>query len=196
MQFRPSETVNYNGASTNVSINVLPPNTTLTNFPATPSNITSTSFSFTSTKSGGPFECSLDSPTFTACTSPKSYTGLAEGSHTFQVRATDGLGHVDPTPAARVWVIDITKPNTTIASGPQGLTNSTSAQFTFTATEAATFQCSLDGRAFTACTSGVTYSSLSVASHTFQVRAVDLAGNIDPSPANRNWSIDLTPPDT
>lgn len=39
------------------------------------------------------------------CTSAKSYTGLAIGSHTFQVQATDPAGNTDPTPANFNWAI-------------------------------------------------------------------------------------------
>ena len=40
---------------------------------------------------------------WTRCSSPKKYTGLGNGRHTFQVRAMDMNGNVDPTPATRNW---------------------------------------------------------------------------------------------
>ena len=50
-------------------------------------------------RGGSTFQCSLDSTTaYTACSSPKDYSGLAPGSHTFRVRAIDAAGNVDATP--------------------------------------------------------------------------------------------------
>ena len=43
----------------------------------------------------------LDGGGFTACTSPKTVSGLGEGNHTFAVRVRDAVGNVDPTPATR-----------------------------------------------------------------------------------------------
>jgi hypothetical protein len=51
------------------------------------------------------FLCSLDGSPFTVCTSPKTYTGLASGSHTFRVAAVDVAGNVDPTPASFTWQV-------------------------------------------------------------------------------------------
>jgi len=87
---------------------------------------------------------------------------------------------------------DTTPPETTIDSGPSGTTSSTSAQFTFSASEPATFQCRLDGAAFAACASPRSYSDLATGGHAFEVRATDTAGNVDPSPASRTWTIATT----
>ncbi|PYM63467.1 MAG: hypothetical protein DME11_16895, partial [Candidatus Rokuibacteriota bacterium] len=77
---------------------------------------------------------------------------------------------------------DTTPPDTTLTATPPALTNSPSASFTFTATEAgSTFQCALDGGAFAPCASPQTYSALASSNHTFQVRATDSAGNTDPT---------------
>jgi hypothetical protein len=87
-------------------------------------------------------------------------------------------------------------PDTLIDSAPDPATTQTSATFTFHASNPdATFECSLDGAAYTACTSPTTYDSLVERSHSFAVRAVDADGT-DPSPATHSWRVDLTPPDT
>jgi hypothetical protein len=79
---------------------------------------------------------------------------------------------------------DITPPNTSLsAEFPAG----DAARFTFSANEAASFTCSLDGAAYTPCSSAASYSDLDPGWHTFAVRAVDAAGNVDPSPAETRW---------
>ncbi|MEP6667270.1 MAG: hypothetical protein ABJA81_12555, partial [Nocardioidaceae bacterium] len=98
---------------------------------------------------------------------------------------------------APVGAPDTTPPDTAITGGPSGSVSSTSANFTFTSTEAgSTFECSLDGAAFASCTTPVTLSGLSQGSHTFQVRAKDPAGNIDATSASRTWTVDTVAPDT
>lgn len=85
---------------------------------------------------------------------------------------------------------DRTAPHTTIAQGPQGRTRSRQARFTFSATETpATFQCRIDRKAWTSCTSPKTYRGLAKGRHVFAVRASDKAGNQDPTPATRSWRI-------
>ena len=173
------------------------PDTTITAQPPNPSNQTSAGFSFTSTEAGSSFQCSLDGAAFSACTSPRNYTGLAAGAHTFQVRAIDPAGNTDPSPASYAWTVDTTAPNTTITAQPLNPTNQTSASFSFTSTEAgSSFQCSLDGAAFSACTSPRNYTGLAAGAHTFQVRATDPAGNVDASPAIYTWTVDTTAPNT
>ena len=51
------------------------------------------------------FACSLDGAPATACATPASYSGLAGGTHTFTVVATDSAGIVDATPATASWTV-------------------------------------------------------------------------------------------
>lgn len=279
-----------------------------------PTNSTDAIFDFRSSESNSTFECSLDGAPFGACPSPSGqpqraeYSGLSEGSHTFEVRATDSFGNSDPSADSRTWMVDTTAPTvvgaspanaaagvdrntnveatfsedmnastlganftlykqgssssidcwsspyssvnktatvdpcsdleenttytatveggpsgakdlagnalaqdyswtfttapdtippqTTIASGPSGYVKSTSASFSFSSSEAgSTFQCSRDGSTFSACTSPKSYPGpLGQGSHTFRVRAIDKAGNIDGTPASRSWFVDSVVP--
>ncbi len=103
-----------------------------------------------------------------------------------------------PTDAAARASADDTPPNTSVRSSPSSSTNETAASFSFVSTEpeGATFGCSLDGGAFLPCGSPKTYTDLAEGGHRFRVRAVDAAGNADPTPSARSWTVDLTPPDT
>ena len=85
---------------------------------------------------------------------------------------------------------DVTPPNTVIDSGPAGAIHDPTPTFTFHSTEAgSTFQCKVDAHSFAACTSPRTLAHLVDGSHTFRVRAKDLAGNTDPSPASRSFNL-------
>ena len=277
------------------SVDTTPPDTFITFGPwgGTPSD--SASFGFDSSENSSTFQCRLDGGSWAACPSPAEYTGLADGSHTFDVRAIDAAGNVDSDPATRTWAVDRslpavtidspadgsfrndgapvfsglagtadgdadsvtvevfrtgsdelvetlsapragdgtwsvtaspeldegtylvrasqvgaagtghrapniftvdeTPPVTTITAGPTGTTASTDAEFRFISSEAAsTFECRLDDGAWTACTSPFEYSNLSADSHTFDVRATDRAGNVDPFGDSRTWVVDPTAP--
>jgi hypothetical protein len=58
-------------------------------------------FSFKSSEAGSTFQCKLDGRKPARCKSPKRYTGLRPGRHTFKVWATDRAGNKDQTPAKR-----------------------------------------------------------------------------------------------
>jgi hypothetical protein len=181
-----------------------PPNTTITAGPSDPSTSASASFSFTSSETGSTFQCRLDAGTWGSCTSPKAYSNLANGSHTFEVRARDAAGNTDGSPATRTWTVavpppqpDTTAPDTTISSGPSGTSTSSSASFGFTSSETgSTFECRMDAGAWGSCSSPKAYSNLANGSHTFDVRATDAAGNVDLTPATRTWTVAVPPPDT
>jgi hypothetical protein len=177
------------------TVDATPPDTTITGGPANSSTSGPTvSFTFSS-EAGATFQCRMDSGSFSACTSPFTATGLTDGSHTFHVRAIDTVGNIDPTPATRTWTVDATPPDTTILSGPTGVISVTGVTFTFTSTEtSSTFQCRLNTGSFVSCTSPHTISGLVNGSQTFEVRAIDGVGNVDPTPATQSWTVDAIPP--
>jgi hypothetical protein len=291
-----------------------PPTPTITKAPVNPTKSTSASFSFTDSQTGVTFLCALDGSSYSACLSPKSYSKLAAGTHTFSVQAKDKAGNVSG-PASYSWRIDLAAPAIAIvspanggfyngagwgagcasgpgvcgtASDPSGVASvklsikqdatgkywsgtgftsslqtfklatlsatgqtatgwfyglplpaldgkytldvlaadklgnatptasptvsvftikttpppspaitsappnpstSTSAQFAFTdSATGTTFQCELDAGAFAGCTSPTSYSNLTAGSHTFEVRAVDAAGNVSTATAY-SWTI-------
>ena len=88
-------------------------------------------------------------------------------------------------------------PETTLLSSPSTPTEETGAEFTFASSDAAaTFECSLDGAAFTACSSPLALAGLAIGPHVFAVRAVDAGGQADATPAAHSWEIvppNLTP---
>lgn len=171
-----------------------PPQTAIGSGPSGAVNVTSASFSFSSSESGSSFECSLDGGAYAPCESPVSYSQLAEGQHTFSVRATDSAGNTDDTPATRAWTVDLAAPDTTIDSGPSGTVSATTATFAFSSSEAgSSFECSLDAGAYTSCSSPRTYGGLAAGQHDFTVRAKDAAGNTDGTPASLTWIVSTSP---
>ena len=60
---------------------------------------------------------------WTSATS-KSYTGLSDGDYTFKVKAKDGVGHEDPSPAAQSFRVDTTPPTgSVLINGGDSTTN-------------------------------------------------------------------------
>jgi hypothetical protein len=190
-------------ASRTWTVDTTAPDTSITDGPAAETTSTAANFSFSANEANATFECELDGGAWETCNSPRSYTNLAEGSHSFAVRATDALGHVELTPASHSWAItpapppDTSPPDTTIILGPAGTATSSSASFSFTSTEfGSTFECRSDAGTWMACVSPQGYSDLPDGTHTFDVRATDIAGNTDPEPASQTWTIDATAPET
>lgn len=167
---------------------------TITAGPSGPTTQTSASFSFTDS-SGLTFQCSLDGVAFATCTSPKTYAGpLAQGSHTFQVRARNSSGQFSSA-AERTWKVDtVAPPAPQITSAPAALVASKNATLKFADSESGvTFLCKLDGAAYATCTSAKSYSNLGQGSHTFSVQARDAAGNTSGA-TSASWSVDTIDP--
>jgi hypothetical protein len=154
---------------------------------------TSATFTFNADETSISFACQLDEAAFAPCSSPATYSGLASGTHTFSVRATDLAGNVGAPANSVSWTIDIRVPVVTISSGPAARSNVTDASFSFTADKSpVSFACQLDNTALTPCSSPKAYSRLAEDTHTFAVRATDAVGNVGKTMFT--WTIDVTPP--
>ena len=89
--------------SNNVSLllNTTPPNTKITSGPSGSTRNRTPAFGFRSTESNSSYACRVDGGRFRDCSSPHKASRLSYGHHTFKVRAMDGSGSPDPTPAKR-----------------------------------------------------------------------------------------------
>lgn len=122
-------------------------------------------------------------------------SGVPDGAHVYTAAAADAAGNTSAASAPRTIHVDTIPPETTLGAGPSGTTTETSAQFTFSGSPDATaFECSLDGTPMTPCTSPRAAADLAEGTHTFTVRARDAAGNADPTPATRTWTVALPVP--
>jgi subtilisin family serine protease len=187
-----SQSLGYTEDSTN-------PNTTIDSAPSVLTNDPTPSFAFSSNEQGASFRCRLDGGAFSACSSPLTTAPLPDGPHSFEVRAIDQATNTDPTPASRTFIVDTGPPDTQIVTGPApGSTiGDNTPTFTFSSSEqGSTFECQLDGGGFSACSSPRTTNLLPDGPHSFEVRSTDLAGQTDPSPASRSFTVDTGAPDT
>jgi endonuclease/exonuclease/phosphatase family metal-dependent hydrolase len=139
------------------------------------------------------FECALGQGAFSGCESPHALQALPDGYHWFRVRAVAPDGEVDPTPASRGFTVDTVPPETLLTLAPTTEGSSVTATFAFTVDgppqAGLKFECRLDTAAFSSCTSPRHYSGLSPGAHTFEVRATDVAGNVDPTPPSHAWNV-------
>ena len=88
------------GPSRTFTYDTTPPETTIDSNPSDPSTSSGATFTFSADEGGSTFECELDGAGFSSCSSPKSYSSLSDGSHTFKVKATDACRkhRSDPRP--------------------------------------------------------------------------------------------------
>ncbi|MCU0697523.1 MAG: Ig-like domain-containing protein [Myxococcaceae bacterium] len=181
---------------------VTPPTTVITSRPPNPSSSSVGTFVFQSP--GNPtatFECSLDGGPFTACSAPFTTGVLADGSHTFRVRATVG-GITDPMPASHTWTVDTGAPAAPIVATPvNGSRTSTNRPtVTGTAEPGSTVTVFIDGVAVGTVTPNAmgafsfTPSALADGPHVVSATARDGAGNTSPMSAFNQFIVDTTPP--
>ena len=170
------------------------------------------SLSFTADRAGATFECLVDRGAWAPCTSPLRLTGLSEGEHELQVRATNN-GRTGPADTEGFGV-DVTAPDTRIRSSmlvDGMLTSLPFARFVIEhrmlgtdeghawINDSAWVRCVLDGGPVVLCrrTRGSSASTgWPTGTHVFQAFALDEAGNADPTPAVFTWVVGAPEVDT
>lgn len=116
-----------------------------------------------------------------------SVTRSSEGSAIIGAMQTY-LG-TDSNVVTKEWVLDTTVPETTITTSPSGMNYLYGdVSISFESNEVgATFECSLNGGAYAACSSPHVISNPANGSYSFSVRAKDLV-NTDATPAVASWT--------
>jgi hypothetical protein len=178
------------------SAETTPPVASITSGPAQGSvtRHSTPTFFFASNEAGSTFVCRYDAAPFAACSSPNARaTPLPDGAHTFYVKAIDAPGNESQVVSVS-FTVDTVPPETTITSGPSGSTTDTTPTFTFSSSESgSSFRCRFDSQAFAPCSgpgaSHTPFTPLSAGDHSFGVRAIDRAGNDDPTPASRTFTV-------
>jgi hypothetical protein len=124
-----------------------------------------------------------------------------DGVHALSCQATDLAKNTSAPGAFDTTVkVDATPPDTAKGDvGPPAVSDETAFDFSFTGSDATSgvgeFECSLDGGDYELCASPVHRSGLGNATHTFDVRARDVAGNYDPTPVRWTWEVNAPPPE-
>lgn len=134
---------------------------------------------------------------FTPC--PTEFHGLDGGEHTLRLWTADLADNESEVLEFRFTVYP-DPPDTTIAAGQSPVTAVDSASFTLgSQVDGSTFECRIDVGSWFACSSSVAFSNAVLAggSHVIEARAVDPAGQSDPSPATGAFTLKALPvPDT
>jgi hypothetical protein len=126
----------------------------------------------------------------------------SQTSYPITVMASNGIGPTSSTVFTIIVLADTTPPTAAITAMPPYYSNSSSASFALTGADPLPngvasginfLEYCLDGSAFAITASPITLNALAEGSHTFQVLAVDNAGNVGVS-TSYSWIVDTTPP--
>jgi hypothetical protein len=183
-RIRATDGVDQTVVTQSFTVDTRPPSLSIDSGPSGPTNDTTPLFGFTA-EPGASVECSLDhgTPSYGPCTSATTdavSTPLPDGTYTFRVRATSGIGN--QAISSRTFTVDTTPPSLSIRFGPSGTTADNTPLFGFAAEAGATVECSIDRGTPTygPCASATTYAAvepLADGAYVFHVRATDAAGN-------------------
>jgi hypothetical protein len=173
---------------------------------STASKAVTVDFQGTVSGPGSHIDLKLDNRKWVPVASPKTIPGVSVGNHTIYLRAVDQDGDVDPTPAK--WTFTVKKdkdggyPETWVnwvRASPRGV-NIADGGSTPSSTVIVDFQGTVAGRgshidlkidsgSYVPVASPHTITGLSDGPHTIYLRALDRAGNIDPTPAKWRFTV-------
>jgi subtilisin-like proprotein convertase family protein len=131
---------------------------------------------------GSPSQSTVTIPADPAPTQSGADSGTGAGGS----GGADGSDDADGSDAAT----DRTAPQTEITRAPKRATTKRKARIEFRSSEpGSSFECKLDRGKFGPCASPAKLKMLHARKHRFRVRAVDPAGNVDPTPAATRWKV-------
>lgn len=195
----PSGNVDPDPESREFTVDTRAKVTTIVSGPSGPAPEPAPTFVFASEVAGVGFECRLlPGGDWEGCVSPFVAPGLADGSYRFEVRGIDQAGNVEDPAQFREFTVDTRPPESSITHGPGALSNDPEPSFEFEADETgAGLQCSLVGsqdESWKECSSPLAPGGLGDGQFKLRVRAVDLAGNVEPIPSEWAFAIDTVAP--
>ncbi|KAK3276892.1 hypothetical protein CYMTET_15065 [Cymbomonas tetramitiformis] len=135
-----------------------------------------------------------------SCASPRTYTGLGDGTYTFKVRE----GGMESDSDSWQFVVDNTPPVTVFREDlqelPPAVSSNDAVSFYFapegSADEASVqFECQLESadwdgaHSWRTCSSPATYEAMPDGSYSFSVRGIDEAGNTEVTPVQHQWTV-------
>jgi hypothetical protein len=98
-------------------------------------------------------------------------------------------GWISATPTLTFKTTDVIPPETKFTKKPKtGFKTTTIIKFV-SSEAGSTFQCKIDSKKFKSCKSPLKLKKLKYGKHKIQVRAIDAAGNVDPTPLRGKWKI-------
>lgn len=180
---------------TSVRIDRTPPMATFLQIPGLISNLTSGVIQFAAQDALSGLKsvsCSLDGAASVNCSQLTfSYLSLSQGLHTLRLNLVDfAENRLEKT---YQWTVDTLRPTVSLLETPAANSNQNQAQFLFSGLNYHSFECSLDGSTYSACSSPKVISGLETGAHTFRVRALRNNGNIS-VPAEMLWVVDTSVP--
>jgi hypothetical protein len=175
---------NTAAVSRDFTVDTTAPAVTISSGPADGSatNDPAPTFRFSSTEPESSFQCRYEGHVFSACSGASSDTAaspLADGPHTFHVRAIDVAGNRGHGLDIE-FAVDTAAPELEIKGPSEAETKKAKAAATFKlkASEHVGRRCRIDSRRFRSCSERYRTPKLRPGIHTVQVEATDRAGNV------------------